>query len=499
MAPNTFLLGSWVIILLSLSPSALCQVWSPLGQVPLFKDIRFPFFPPWFFFCGSEGQECCTPSFATIPEYGPLVKCDTGLGCDLTTSTCVSPCGAPGEPCCDGPETRALKWNNYGVYSPTGFQMKEMCNDGFCDKPSHKCFDCTSTPGSACCPPDASQATARCNGENLECKFDDSLAARGTCFLCGGAGNPPCHGECEQDLKLINGICVNCGDADQIACDENRHECNHGCKDNLRLVDGICKACGDQGQIPCGVPAYPRCPKLTNQFGCKTGMGIRQGLCQMCGTESKSPCDGFGCFPPLARKNGLCTVYCGHENQEPCDDRGCFPPLQVLAGNCKTCGSQKSPACPKGGCHPELGLLNGVCDLCGSDGRLPCDAGCNPPLLPQGGFCSKTCGQEEYPQCDNGCRDGRTLNSLGLCISSRCANEGEDCIFGFWGTAGTGLLCCKTGVPLSCTTQKKCARCVPHGAPVLNFGTQICCTPGDEIVADDDGRPICGIAAGKSD
>ena len=161
-----------------------------------------------------------------------LVKCGKGLGCDISTLTCVSPCGAPGEACYDGPETRALGWRGLGdVYSLTGLGLIDMCAQGTCDQPTHRCVACSSAPGTACCPPDASQATARCIGINLDCKFEDgSQGTRGTCFYCGGISNPPCGRECEYPLKLNNSVCVLCGGIDEVACDDPFSEswCNKG-------------------------------------------------------------------------------------------------------------------------------------------------------------------------------------------------------------------------------------------------------------------------------
>jgi hypothetical protein len=74
-----------------------------------------------------------------------------------STSTSVSPCRSPGEACCDGPDTRALGWNSYEVYSLTGPLRKEICISGF--RNQARCGS-SSRPGTTCCPPDAGQATA---------------------------------------------------------------------------------------------------------------------------------------------------------------------------------------------------------------------------------------------------------------------------------------------------------------------------------------------------
>jgi hypothetical protein len=406
----------------------------------------------------------------------------------------VSPCGLPGDACCDGPETRALGWNSYGVYSPTGPFLKEMCVDGTCDKPSHRCVACASGPGTACCPPDASQATARCIGPNLECKFDDNSYSSGTCFVCGVINSPPCNGYCDSPWKLSNGICVECGDANKVACDATEYWCNNGCKPHLLVVDGICTPCGDVGQIQCGYhdTSSRLCGQYVDWNFCKPGLGVLHGLCQMCGSEGKSPCDN-GCFWGLKTKQGLCTTFCGHENQEPCDDGSCYAPLQVIQGMCKMCGLQAMSPCPQGGCRYPLKIRQGLCTNCGSQEMPPCDTGCDPGSLIRQGLCSSTCGKGGYPPCDSGCRDGQVVSPQGICIDpTACAREGEACVTGSFGTAGTGLLCCVQGGPFICEWGF-CRQCIPHGAEVPLHGTQRCCSPDDFVVADGAGGQKCDI------
>jgi hypothetical protein len=65
-------------------------------------------------FCGDETWGCRHPSFATDPRLGPIVSCYLGLGCDIVTHKCVSPCGSPEEVCCDGSYTQAPMWSDSG-------------------------------------------------------------------------------------------------------------------------------------------------------------------------------------------------------------------------------------------------------------------------------------------------------------------------------------------------------------------------------------------------
>lgn len=152
--------------LLSLTLAFIALVLTPPAETSSVRDRVFTRPPIDLspFLCGGLGQACCRPPRSiTTAGYGHLVACGTGLGCDVTSNTCVQPCGGTGQVCCDGPETRAPKWTNDGrVYSPNYFGMREMCDRGACDIPSHRCFDCGTVDGAPCCPPDAAQATARC-------------------------------------------------------------------------------------------------------------------------------------------------------------------------------------------------------------------------------------------------------------------------------------------------------------------------------------------------
>jgi hypothetical protein len=227
-----------------------------------------------FFLCGAEGQPCCRAPFQNFPAFSPLVRCNQGLGCDITTDECVANCGGPGQVCCDGPETRALKWTADGeVYSPTRPNMREMCDAGACDKQTHRCSPCGTQDGSPCCPPDAAQYSARCVDDNLYCEFDlPNSVKSGTCRACGGKGKPPCSWGCDTGLGVLNKLCDFCGDESQPPCDDL------GCHQGLGLVQGKCGKCGESQQVPCdnnGCALGIRCSAL----GCVIGLRVLNGVC----------------------------------------------------------------------------------------------------------------------------------------------------------------------------------------------------------------------------
>ena len=208
--------------------------------------VKFPGVFPFNNWCGALEESCCRAPFQNVPAFGPLVSCQRGLGCDITTNKCVSPCGGSGQVCCDGPETRALKWTAEGnIYSPTSWNLREMCDKGACDTQTHRCYTCGTQDGGPCCPPDAAQATARCVGDFLECEFDPGgYAVSGTCRACGSKGRPPCRWGCGPGLNIRNSLCDICGSDFQPPCDT-------GCNPGLGLAQGLCRQCGNAAQIPC--------------------------------------------------------------------------------------------------------------------------------------------------------------------------------------------------------------------------------------------------------
>jgi hypothetical protein len=324
-------LEACVLLLVACSPDPKTKLQEVTPQVDLA-----------FLTCGSLGKACCTPP-ASAPQnpaaLGPLVACQTGLGCDITTNTCVSPCGGAGQACCDGPETRATKWTKDGLpYSPNTWNMRDMCDAGACDRQSHRCFTCGTQEGHPCCPPDAAQATARCADDHLQCRWDDKgLYESGTCEACGSPGKQPCRWGCDPELGILDKFCAACGRDGQPRCDD-------GCQKGLGLVRGICRVCGGNGQIPC-------------DFGCRVPFGLTGGLCGVCGGQGSPPCDS-GCGPGMRLINGKCT-FCGNVGQPPCAH----------------------------GCGYELGVAGGVCRTCGTVGQIPCDVGCEAGLVISGGKC----------------------------------------------------------------------------------------------------------------
>lgn len=455
---RVFVLLSLGIMLAACAPSTIVVTTpSPIVSAPAFG-------------CGELGNACCRPpDSVSASTLGPLVACGPGLGCDINTDTCVQPCGGPGQACCDGPETRALKWTEDGrVYSPNpplgiggGIgQLREMCTTGACDTQTHRCFSCGTTAGSDCCPPDAAQATARCIGDpHLECQYDAESAVSGTCIECGSKGKLPCYWGCDPGLDLRNRLCDVCGA-------EFHPPCDRGCNKGLETADGLCRRCGNRGEIPCDKCNTSGCVKA-----CKPPFRIIKGLCDYCGGDGQAPCDS-GCDPGLNFINGLCRP-CGWTGQIPCTDGKCKGSRRVFNGVCTPCGGTGEIPCATG-CNYPLKLANGLCQVCGANGQPPCDVGgCIAGLVVTNGRCAPP--GPEPPQT--------------------CARLKESCV----PVQQPGTKCCQDGItPLVCNFSK-CEACVPHGEVCRPFGTQICCSPNETCVIDPfSGDAVCDIPEGPS-
>jgi hypothetical protein len=356
--------------------------------------LRSPFGGIGQYFCGGVGQACCRPpnSVQYSPSLGPIVSCGTGLGCDVTTGKCTAACGSPGQPCCDGPETRATKWTPDGkLYSPNSPFMIEMCKSGACDVQSHRCFTCGNADGVRCCPPDAAQATARCIGPRLSCSFDPwGFATSGTCHMCGIKGREPCSWGCDPGLGIRGGLCDICGGDFQPPCD-------NGCQPGLGVRQGQCRHCGDLNQAPC-------------DDGCYGGLKLKNGLCSICGNNGQVPCD-VGCNSGTVLKNGVC-VWCGYNGQPPCSN-GCVYPYKTSFGVCRACGGNGQVVCDSG-CNPGLKNVNGTC--------------VTPPPPPPAGSCANL-GESCVADFVSGmhcCQSGNPL----LCVYGKCkacVPHGEEC------------------------------------------------------------------------
>ncbi len=322
--------------------------------------------------CGALGKACCRAPTASqnVPAFGPLVSCQHGLGCDITTNRCVSTCGGPGQVCCDGPETRAPKWTPDGkLYSPNSRNLREMCDAGVCDRQTHRCVTCGTRDGGACCSSDAAQATPRC--------FRDARTGNRLVCIDRWAGD-------------VGGMCVECGKLDQPKCKTaGEAPCDDGFVE--RESDGIC--------VPCGWTGLPTCP-----IGepCRDGRSVPNRSFSQCIPAGgyNQPCrpDGGCDYQDLFCNNSRMCQTCGHPGEVCCapgkldrivsNNTGCLQPAECVNNRCFACGQENLPVCPgKDFCHDGSEVRNGWC-------RRPPSPPPPPPSQPPGQF--KTCNGENW-------------------------------------------------------------------------------------------------------
>lgn len=310
--------------------------------------------------CGDAGQACCKPPrpIEGTADLGPLVNCKAGLGCDLTTNTCVSPCGAVGQACCDGPETRAPRWTpGLRIFVPAGALTREMCDAAYCDRQDRRCkADCGQQEGQACCPPQPGVGVGTCLVSTLVCdQASNSFAPHGTCRACGRLGQPACADGCSDRSIEQNGLCAPCGYPGMPVCSADP-PCDAGAAPHPehgitcvpagwdgqpclpgRLCHGgnqcdtedMCRACGAPGQPCCQLPGVPPC----SPGECE------QGMCKACGYFDQPVCAGSLCSQGIPHGD-FCRA-CGGEGQPCC--RGfvelCRNNMQCQDDACRIPGS----------------------------------------------------------------------------------------------------------------------------------------------------------------
>jgi len=293
--------------------------------------------------CGAVGQTCCKWS-KSLPGQDPRY-CLAGAGCDITTNTCVAPCGGSGQVCCDGPDTYAPQADR----SPTGLYCfngscsarKQMCDAGACTKSTRRCdTQCGKTAGAACCAPDAGIAVASCKSPGIRCAFGPQGMTSGVCVPCGGQMQEPCPGQgCDSTngprLMEHRGLCIACGFVGGPKCPEARKcdaggapdphgpNCIPGGGKDQPCLEG--RFCGYDGMFCdasnscriCGQPGQPCCPQQALLGG---------GFTKECGGFDNLQCANFNGRRVCQYKPGMAP------------GAGTPPPSNPNAP--KTCGGQ---------------------------------------------------------------------------------------------------------------------------------------------------------------
>ncbi len=321
--------------------------------------------------CDAIGNTCCGADTEVKTRH-----CHKGLGCNITTDKCA-PCGAPGQPCCDGDYTGFSMKGYTGILLDSSERI-ESCNAGArCDarlaangkdwEGTRMCLACGTKEGGHCCAPDVRYALGRCfddaaTGKRLACN-DPWAGAQGYCVPCGSKiGEIACPSgyPCDEGMTDQNGVCVACGYPGMPVCDRGAP-----CRDQSvpNKSHSMCIPAGGAGQ-PClgnGRCSYQR-------LFCNSAK-----ICEHCGSGGElccPPSEGAACEVGECRENRC--FACGYINMpvcagsDPCPYNG-----EPYNGRCVPCGKQNQRCCYGLSIRCEDGMRcqdGGICKGSGGGG-----------------------------------------------------------------------------------------------------------------------------------
>jgi hypothetical protein len=224
--------------------------------------------------CGAPGQPCCDGLMCQ--GGGCCVRCQCvapGASCGLVPGTCSAgscgTCGGIGQACCPADRcTAANAMCQEGRCQACGLLGQWCCFSSICTEPDTACaVGCQKCgePGGPCCPGET------CHGDG--CCFENRcVPSGGPCMSGGPAGN---QGTCAA------GRCSGCGTLGAACCGDH-------CLDGMSCEDRVCTLCGGLGE-PCCPAARCAAPLLCSNVGCVACGGPGQPCCR--GSE---PCAAGG-------------------------------------------------------------------------------------------------------------------------------------------------------------------------------------------------------------
>ncbi len=276
--------------------------------------------------CGTCGTVCrgatnaapvCSRGVCGLTCSAGFGDCDgdTSNGCEASTLSNVSNCGACGAACVAGPNASV---------ACVGGRCRTACNAGFAD--------CDGNPGNGC-EVNILTSTASCGACGMACPSGPASTATCTGGVCGlrcATGFADCDGNpvngCEADLTtaLTCGACSNrctsstpicvssaSGAACGTGCATGQARCGSSCVDTQTAVDN-CGTCGNA--CASGANATRACTSGTCSLVCATGFANCDGSAAN-GCETSTQTDGNNC--------GRCGNVCGVLT---CSAGACVPP-----------------------------------------------------------------------------------------------------------------------------------------------------------------------------
>ena len=280
--------------------------------------------------CGTCGTVCHGATNATpVCSRGACgLTCTSGYGdcdgsatngCETSTLSSVTNCGACAAACSAGPNA---------VVACVGGRCRSGCNAGFAD--------CDGNPGNGC-EVNILTSTASCGACGLACPSGASstaVCAGGVCGITCAAGTADCDANpvngCEVDLTsaLACGLCSNrCAGATPVCvtgssgsscgsgCAVGQARCGATCVDTQSSVDN-CGGCGNA--CPGGANATRTCTAGACGLTCAPGTANCDGNASN-GCETNTASDPANC--------GACRTACGPMT---CVAGACIPPRSCL-------------------------------------------------------------------------------------------------------------------------------------------------------------------------
>jgi hypothetical protein len=407
--------------------------------------------------CGACGRACSLANATASCSVGrcAVARCNAGFGdcdgdpangCETNLATTPSSCGVCGRVCALANATATCAMGSCAV---------ARCNAGF--------GDCDGDPANGC-EVNLNTTVAACGACGRACAVPNASpsCAAGVCGIArcntgfGDCDSNPANG-CEVDLSTRSDHCGACGAAcgRGMVCSAGRcttvcasptTNCSNACV-NLATDVANCGACGNRCPTPAN--AAPTCARGACGGVCAPGFGdCNANLADGCETNtatSAAHCGGCGrtCAPPNA--TGSCAAgSCGIARCNPgfgdCDGNpanGCETNLNTAAAHCGRCGGACSLSNATAACSA------GVCAVAACNaGYGNCDGnpanGCETALSSTAAHCGA---------CGAACS---AVNGAPVCRAGTCAIS---CAAGFGNCDGDARSNgCETGLgtPANC-------------------------------------------------
>jgi len=421
--------------------------------------------------CGKLCQEQGNAERTCVAGKCTFKQCKTGFsdcnnttddGCEASTGEDANNCGACGNKCPAGANTRPICTGGKCGLAACDNQYKDCDGktDNGCETNLQTDVNNCNACGTVC---NLANAKAKCGSGscgvdtcNVDYKNCDGNAANG-CERntktdpnhCGDC-NQVCSSRPNTAAVCTNGACSTCNNG-FLSCDGNLQ---NGCETNANGNDFNCGSCGNtttNSQYCLGINKIncptntANCAKTTSGSNCEINLLTNRTNCGSCGNNCGTPANGN---KPECR-NGTCANC--DANFGNCDGSlatGCETYLISNRNNCGACGNncvnQGQPEC-RGtsctGCDPNYGdcdgNLNSGCEEYLPDNRYHCGGcgnNCPNQGMPECRGTSCTGCDANYGDCDgdlnNGCEtdllnDGNHCGSCGNQCNNGCDGNGN--------------------------------------------------------------------------